>query len=69
MGKKSCYHCGNDCESDKIEFNALLFCCNGCKTVYEILNANDLTCYYDLETAPGTIPADIKGKYNYFKWL
>ena len=67
MGKKSCYHCGNDCESDKIEFNALLFCCNGCKTVYEILNANDLTCYYDLETAPGTIPADIKGKYNYLE--
>ncbi len=67
MGKESCYHCGNDCSSEQIEFNALLFCCNGCKTVYEILNANDLSCYYDLETTPGTIPIDIKGKYNYLE--
>lgn len=65
MPKETCYHCGAGCDSDKIKFDTKLFCCNGCKTVYEILNQNELTCYYDLENAPGTIPKEIKGKYNY----
>ena len=65
MNTTHCFHCGNDCKTDSIRFNELNFCCNGCKTVYEILNANDLTCYYDFEQAPGTIPAEIKGKYTY----
>lgn len=41
------------------------FCCNGCKTVYEILNQNELSCYYDLDQTPGSIPTEIKGKYDY----
>ena len=65
MPKKPCYHCGADCNSDTIIFDDKPFCCNGCKTVYEILNQNELTCYYDFEQAPGTIPAEIKGKYDY----
>jgi Cu+-exporting ATPase len=65
MSLNNCYHCGLDCGKKPVEFNDKYFCCNGCKTVYEILNANELTCYYDLETSPGTIPKDIKGKYNY----
>ncbi|REE81886.1 Cu+-exporting ATPase [Lutibacter oceani] len=65
MSFNNCYHCGLDCGKKPVEFNDKYFCCNGCKTVYEILNANELTCYYDLETSPGTIPKDIKGKYNY----
>ncbi|MFD1316314.1 heavy metal translocating P-type ATPase [Namhaeicola litoreus] len=60
-----CYHCGNKCESEEINIDDKLFCCNGCKTVYEILNQHDLCDYYDLESSPGTIPADIKGKYDY----
>jgi len=35
--------------------------------VFEILNTNELNCYYDLESAPGTIPNEIKGKYNYLE--
>ncbi len=65
MSKKTCYHCGGDCDRDVVKFNDKDFCCNGCKTVYEILNANELSCYYDLSQAPGTIPSEIKGKYNY----
>lgn len=65
MPKVSCYHCGLDCDSDSIEFDQKPFCCNGCKTVYEILNAHELSCYYDLESAPGTVPSDIAGKFNY----
>ena len=65
MSSNNCFHCGTDCGKKPIVFNDKIFCCNGCKTVYEILNANELACYYDLESTPGTIPKDIKGKYNY----
>ncbi|UMB61372.1 heavy metal translocating P-type ATPase metal-binding domain-containing protein [Lutibacter sp. A80] len=65
MSVNNCYHCGADCGKNPVKFNNKCFCCNGCKTVYEILNASELTCYYDLESSPGTIPSDIKGKYNY----
>ena len=65
MLKNSCYHCGNDCDINPIYKDDKLFCCNGCKTVYEILSDNDLACYYDFEQTPGKIPEEIKGKYNY----
>ncbi len=50
---KSCYHCGDDCDREHIVFDNKDFCCNGCKTVYEILNQNDLCTYYDLDENPG----------------
>lgn len=65
MNQSSCFHCGNDCTEVIIRVNNKDFCCNGCKTVYEILNESDLACYYDFETSPGAIPEEIKGKYNY----
>lgn len=65
MPKEVCYHCGTKCDSETVKFADKFFCCNGCKTVFEILNQNELSCYYDLESTPGTIPKEIKGKYNY----
>ena len=65
MPKNPCFHCGTECDSNEIMFNDKPFCCNGCKTVYEILNQNELSCYYDLEQSPGNIPKEIKGKYNF----
>ena len=67
--KTTCYHCGDECnEHQKIEFDDKSFCCNGCKTVYEIFfSLNDLTCYYDLQESPGATPLDIQGKYNYLE--
>jgi Cu+-exporting ATPase len=65
MSEKTCYHCGLDCGKEAIEFNDKCFCCNGCKTVYEILNQNELSCYYDLEQSPGQIPKEIQGKFDY----
>jgi len=67
MNLSSCYHCGTDCDKDPIILNEKAFCCNGCKTVFEILNTNELSCYYDLDSSPGTIPIEIKGKYNYLE--
>ncbi|MDN5205032.1 heavy metal translocating P-type ATPase metal-binding domain-containing protein [Fulvivirgaceae bacterium BMA10] len=52
--KTICYHCGDDCEETPIQFEDRSFCCHGCKTVYEILNENDLCNYYDLEKNPGS---------------
>ncbi|HHC81005.1 MAG TPA: HAD family hydrolase [Flavobacteriia bacterium] len=60
-----CFHCGAKCDSKPVIFDSKPFCCNGCKTVYEILNENDLSCYYDFEQAPGAIPEEIKSKYAY----
>jgi len=65
MSLRNCYHCGADCDKNPIVFDEKIFCCNGCKTVFEILNSNELNCYYDLEASPGTIPNEIQGKYNY----
>ncbi|WP_445736530.1 heavy metal translocating P-type ATPase [Mariniflexile sp.] len=67
MGKHRCFHCGLDAASSIITFDEKEFCCNGCKTVYEIFSDNDLTCYYDLQNAPGATPKDIEGKYNFLE--
>ncbi len=67
MFKNTCYHCGSDCEKDTLKFDDKLFCCNGCKTVFEILNQHELTCYYDLEASPGAIPKEINGKFDYLE--
>ena len=49
----SCYHCGENCNSETVHVGEKLFCCNGCKTVYEILNANDMCSYYSMNQQPG----------------
>ncbi len=67
MPTNPCFHCGDECVKDEIIFHDKSFCCNGCKTVYEIFSENDLTCYYDLESAPGTTPKEIEGKYDFLK--
>lgn len=51
--KEKCYHCGEDCIDETLYFDDKAFCCQGCKTVYEILNGSDLCQYYDLEKNPG----------------
>jgi P-type Cu+ transporter len=48
----ACYHCGNACEETQW-LDDKAFCCYGCKTVFEILTANDLCEYYDLDKNPG----------------
>ena len=65
MDKVKCYHCGDPCGSTKVLFDDKTFCCNGCKTVYEIFSDHDLSYYYDLQQAAGTTPAEIEGKYDF----
>ncbi|KZS39998.1 ATPase [Aquimarina aggregata] len=65
MVESTCFHCGNDCDKNSINYDQKTFCCNGCKTVYDIFSNHDLSCYYDLQSAPGAIPKEIEGKYDY----
>jgi len=37
-----CFHCGDDCPDDTIRIDEKLFCCNGCKTVHQLLSDMDL---------------------------
>ncbi|WP_324720783.1 heavy metal translocating P-type ATPase [Salinimicrobium sp. HB62] len=64
MEELSCYHCGDTIKSC-ITFDDRSFCCNGCKTVYEIFSENGLASYYDMEAAPGAAPAKYEGKYDF----
>jgi len=63
--KTNCYHCGDYCIQGTLVFDEKEFCCNGCKTVYEIFSENDLICYYDMQQSPGAIPKELEGKYDY----
>ncbi len=65
MEHHTCFHCGLDTKKSEIIFDDKFFCCNGCKTVYEIFSTNDLTCYYDFQQSPGSTPKEIEGKYNF----
>ncbi len=51
-----CYHCGQQIEEERILFDEKAFCCQGCKTVYEILNINDLKDFYELNRNAGVRP-------------
>ncbi|MNK08466.1 putative copper-importing P-type ATPase A [compost metagenome] len=66
MSTQNCFHCGlGIVKKDEIVFDEKSFCCNGCKTVYEIFSLNGLTEYYNFENAPGATPQNIKGKYDF----
>lgn len=65
MEQTNCFHCGLDAESSPILFDDKAFCCNGCKTVYEIFSVNDLSSYYDMQNTPGATPKNIEGKYDF----
>lgn len=49
----TCFHCGENCTDNGIRLQEKIFCCQGCKMVYEILNQYDLCEYYDLNNKPG----------------
>ena len=48
-----CTHCGDSCEGIDIKHNDAQFCCQGCKTVYILLNEKGLEGYYSIEDLPG----------------
>ncbi len=55
---ENCFHCGQNIEKERISFDEKVFCCNGCKSVYEILNLNNLQDFYELNKRSGIRPSD-----------
>ncbi len=49
----ACYHCGQPCDREIIQFEDKNFCCTGCKMVFDILTENNLCEYYSYEKTPG----------------
>lgn len=63
-----CYHCDESCKDHLIQSQDKDFCCYGCKTVFEILEENDLCAYYDLGTNPGLQGKSINAsKFDYLE--
>ena len=48
-----CYHCSEPLPTTPIPFDEKSFCCEGCRTVYEILNTNGLCQYYAIDETAG----------------
>ena len=63
----TCFHCGDNVFNADIVIEEKLFCCKGCKTVYEIINQNDLCTYYEVDKAPGINQKQEyrKGKFDF----
>lgn len=55
---ENCFHCGQGIEKERILFDEQTFCCNGCRSVYEILNTNNLSNFYELNKRAGIRPSD-----------
>ena len=62
-----CYHCGDPCGKNPVEYDEKEFCCQGCKTVYDIFRENDLENFYALQAAAGSTPKEVAGKYDYLR--
>ena len=66
-GEIMCFHCGDICPDDKIGIGDKYFCCNGCKTVFEILDNTGMCNFYDLDENPGfSLKARVQAQYG---WL
>ena len=61
-----CYHCGTATD-DSIKVADKIFCCEGCKMVYQLLEDNGMCQYYDLSGMPGMSAKGVftSEKYNY----
>ena len=63
----SCYHCGEDCDII-IKVHDKNFCCEGCRSVYEILNKSGMCDYYEISNNPG-VSQRIKVREDKFAFL
>ena len=56
MSKKTCHHCGLDCELSVYYYKEKSFCCHGCKSVFQLLKSHQLEDYYNYQQTPGQKP-------------
>lgn len=60
-----CFHCGQSIIKEGISFDEKLFCCHGCKSVYEILHSNNLENFYELNKNAGSRPEENSSHFEY----
>jgi Cu+-exporting ATPase len=65
--RRACAHCGDDCPPEPLLLAGKPFCCAGCRTVYELLAANNLCTYYRLDEKPGLKVQEVElpGRFDY----
>lgn len=54
--KDPCYHCGDEVIGKGYFLDEKVFCCNGCRGVYQLLKENGLGDFYSFETNAGVKP-------------
>lgn len=59
-----CLHCGQHCE-EVILLDESPFCCVGCKSVFEILNENNLCEYYSFDKQAGVSQKEMSGTSSF----
>ncbi|MCC8425350.1 heavy metal translocating P-type ATPase metal-binding domain-containing protein [Mucilaginibacter sp. UR6-11] len=65
LKKTACYHCGDDCLTTDYQIEDKTFCCHGCKSVYEILSADNLCSYYSYNEHPGATRGRTDKRFDY----
>lgn len=68
LNRSLCAHCGEACDTGRITWHRLHFCCDGCKMVYQLLDKSGLCAYYDLNQHPGINPGET-GSFSKFAIL
>lgn len=53
--QETCFHCGSQSSSKHFVQEEKVFCCQGCLSVYRILNSKGLTRFYDLKRQIGSV--------------
>ena len=64
-----CYHCGEGCKEDILQYDDKDFCCTGCQLVYEVLSENNLCNYYEIADNPGISQKAVSVRDNRFDYL
>lgn len=61
-----CFHCGETCNSHKLDIGDKSFCCSGCRSVYVLLHRHELDDYYCLNEQPGMRMNEVQqGKFRF----
>jgi Cu+-exporting ATPase len=66
--RPDCFHCGTRCRGEVFHIEEKAFCCNGCKTVFQILTENGLGEFYQLSATAG-VRVNGAVKADQFKFL
>lgn len=67
MSSGTCYHCGDTIIGKPLVYKDKQFCCNGCQSVFVLLEESGLNEFYQIEKGAGTKPSE--GRENVYAFL